>query len=333
MTTSTTLTFGAELECFLPIGMSHRTAAARIAADTGIECFAESYGHSTPRSWKIVPDGSLGDYQRGAEIVSPILSGEEGIEALTKVCNSLTAMGAKVNKRCGFHVHVGMRNEDLETWKNIIRSYAAFESQIDNLMPTSRRANNNAYCRSVASVDYAALEAATDLRGVDRAVRLQGSYDRRYAKVNLQSYYRHGTIEFRQHSGTVDAEKATNWVRFILAMVEAARKGKKPSIAATAATVRARPGSKTAVAGAMLTRPSGCTRQEILAATGWPTVSVQQVARSCGIAIRQQREGREVRYFAEGDLSASLDGLFTLIEANDNVTRFYTGRAQTLQAA
>jgi hypothetical protein len=328
--TSLPLTFGAELECFLPIGMTHRAAAARIAAETGIECHAEGYNHYTRPTWKIVTDGSLGNYQRGAEIVSPILSGEEGIEALAKVCRALTDMGAKVNKNCGFHVHIGMRGESLDTWKNVIRAYAAFETQIDNLMPTSRRANNNCYCRSIARIDHAALERATDLSGVDRAVDLRGAYDRRYAKVNLQSYYRHGTIEFRQHSGTVDADKATNWVRFLLAMVEAARKGKKPATtaAATSATVTARPGSKTALAGSMLTRPNGCTRQEILAATGWPTVSVQQVARSCGLAISQRREGRNVRYFAQGDMTASLDGLFALIEANDNIARFYTGHAQ-----
>jgi hypothetical protein len=331
--TTLPLTFGAELECFLPMGMTHRTAAERIARDTGLAVTAESYNHLTRPTWKIVPDGSLGDYQRGAEIVSPILSGEEGIEALAKVCRSLTEMGAKVNKRCGYHVHVGMRGESLETWKNIIRAYAAFEAQIDNLMPTSRRANNNNYCRSIASINHARLDAATDLSGIDRAINLAGMYDRRYAKVNLQSYHRHGTVEFRQHSGTVDAEKATNWVRFILAMVEAARKGKRPGIAATTATVQARPGSKTALAGAMLTRQGGCTRQEILAATGWPTVSVQQVARSCGIALRQQREGREVRYFAVGDQTASLENLLTMIEANDNVARFYTGRATALRAA
>ena len=84
MATSTTLTFGAELECFLPYGISHREAAAKITA-AGIECNAESYNHSARPTWKIVTDGSLGDYSRGAEIVSPVLSGEEGLAALATV--------------------------------------------------------------------------------------------------------------------------------------------------------------------------------------------------------------------------------------------------------
>jgi hypothetical protein len=42
----------------------------------------------------------------------------------------------------------------------------------------------------------------------------------RYQKLNLESLERHGTIEFRQHSGTVDAEKAVNWVRLCTAFIE-----------------------------------------------------------------------------------------------------------------
>ena len=36
MATSTTLTFGAELECFLPIGMSHRRHARSLARSDGL---------------------------------------------------------------------------------------------------------------------------------------------------------------------------------------------------------------------------------------------------------------------------------------------------------
>jgi hypothetical protein len=42
----------------------------------------------------------------------------------------------------------------------------------------------------------------------------------RYFKVNLQALRVHGTVEFRQHSGTVDGTKVENWVRFLLGFVE-----------------------------------------------------------------------------------------------------------------
>ena len=37
----------------------------------------------------------------------------------------------------------------------------------------------------------------------------------RYYKINFQAFATHGTIEFRQHSGTLDADKAANWVRLL----------------------------------------------------------------------------------------------------------------------
>src|SRR5215475_2237133 len=60
------LTFGVELECYLPNGHNH-TTGARAVSDAGVTCHAELYGHSVRQHWKVVTDGSLGNYRRGAE--------------------------------------------------------------------------------------------------------------------------------------------------------------------------------------------------------------------------------------------------------------------------
>ena len=49
----------------------------------------------------------------------------------------------------------------------------------------------------------------------------------RYKKLNLMSFWQHGTVEFRHHQGTVEAQKAENWVRMCLRMCLAAREGAK----------------------------------------------------------------------------------------------------------
>jgi hypothetical protein len=42
----------------------------------------------------------------------------------------------------------------------------------------------------------------------------------RYNKVNLCAFLRHGTIEFRQHSGTMNVDKVINWIVFCVNFVE-----------------------------------------------------------------------------------------------------------------
>ena len=46
----------------------------------------------------------------------------------------------------------------------------------------------------------------------------------RYFKVNACSYARHQTIEFRQHQGSTDFEKISNWVNFCAKLVAWSKK-------------------------------------------------------------------------------------------------------------
>ena len=41
-----------------------------------------------------------------------------------------------------------------------------------------------------------------------------------YYKVNAESYSIHNTVEFRQHSGTIEIEKMENWIRFLDSLVK-----------------------------------------------------------------------------------------------------------------
>lgn len=171
--------------------------------------------HAASPKWKIVEDGSLSD--GGFEVVSPILSGAEGMSQLVLAVHTLVSVGAVVDRSCGLHVHVDARQLNIQTIANIVYRYSKFENQIDSFMPPSRRRSNSEYCNSVRSM----FEYGPPLNEmISRGKRVLGSYDR-YHKVNLAAYARHGTIEFRQHSGTVNAMKIKNWVQFCLEFVEA----------------------------------------------------------------------------------------------------------------
>lgn len=58
-----------------------------------------------------------------------------------------------------------------------------------------------------------------------------------------------------------------------------------------------RPGSKLEIVYGLLTRKEGCTTAEVLAATEWPAVSMPQQARSAGLTLRQEKDGKVTRYW------------------------------------
>ena len=219
--------FGVELEM---AGIT-REQAARALQQVGIEVRTENYNHDTRPHWKIVPDGSV---QGGFEVVSPILQGEEGLEQLRTVVTALDDMGGNVNRTCGYHVHFDAADLSHEHVRAIVTRYAAHEAEIDAFMPRSRRGNENTYCQSVISLaGNARFKNAATMREL---VNAQGG---RYFKVNLQSYYRYGTVEFRQHSGTLNAAKAVNWVRFLDSFITTTKSlTNAPAPAAVAAPVQ-----------------------------------------------------------------------------------------------
>jgi hypothetical protein len=58
------------------------------------------------------------------------------------------------------------------------------------------------------------LEGATTKQQLIRRV------DSRHFKVNMLAYNRHKTLEFRQHSGTVEYTKIANWINFLAKLIQ-----------------------------------------------------------------------------------------------------------------
>ncbi len=199
--------FGVELEM---VGISREQAVQALRL-VGVSVQAEGYNHTIRCHWKIVPDSSV---RGGFEVVSPVLQGEEGLEQLRAVTTALDDMGGSVNRTCGFHVHFDAADLSVDHIRTIVTRYAAHEAEIDAFMPPSRRGNTNSYCRSVIELaQSASFRNATTLR------ELVEAQSGRYFKVNLKSHHVHGTVEFRQHSGTLNAPKAVNWVRLLDAFI------------------------------------------------------------------------------------------------------------------
>lgn len=237
-----TRTFGIEIEAY---NCDMWTLCEALNA-AGVACFVEMYNHETrPHHWKIVPDGSIMGSQ-SFELVSPPLKGQAGLDAIQTVCNVLAQQGAKVNKSCGLHVHHAANDLTLSNWKNLCKYYMKYEETLDSLLPWSRRANNNGttpdgryehqnYCQSLRlnyptlAEGFAAIDQATDLRSLASIL----CYQDRYYKLNLMAFWRHGTVEVRHHSGTVEYEKIAAWVSLTQALMTRAIEKNTVSTAGT----------------------------------------------------------------------------------------------------
>ena len=193
-------TFGIEIELVHGNKYAMRDALQR----AGIDCEVEGYNHTTRPHWKIVTDSSIRG--GGYEVVSPILKGEEGLDEVRRVCEVLNEQGATVNRSCGLHVHHGAEDLKARHLQNLLNLYRRSEGVIDSMMPVSRRENNNTYCRSLQHLNEGEHPGG------------------RYYKLNLESLHVHGTVEFRQHSGTTEAEKIINWVNITQMMVERSKR-------------------------------------------------------------------------------------------------------------
>lgn len=203
-------TFGVEIECFV-----NRSALCASARSNGVSCQGESYNHQDNTThFKIVSDASVYGYADPNEVVSPILKGSKGQNALKAICKSLSECSARINRSCGLHVHIGLQNITEQQYVNIFKNYAKLERIIDSFMAESRRDNRNHYCKSIRG--YAdLLNRCVNRTGVNSILNRD-----RYFKVNPTSCNRHNTIEFRQHQGTTDYQKISNWIAFLTALVD-----------------------------------------------------------------------------------------------------------------
>lgn len=205
--------FGIEIEF---VGVRNGEVAQAIL-DAGVDCRPENYNHHTQSYWKVVTDASLSHRDGAGEVVSPILKGKAGIEALKKVCEALsTVQGLHVNRSCGLHVHLDSRDMTIGQIGRVFERYATFEDSIDNIMPRSRRGHNRWADSLTPHVDSVKRAVTHSTRGKRDLAYALG----RFYKVNLTNIAERGSIEFRQHSGTTDFTKISKWLTFLMQFVE-----------------------------------------------------------------------------------------------------------------
>lgn len=217
------LRFGVEIEFVCPMTP---TKIARMMAATGLDVAFEGYTHRRTNHWKLVTDSTV---TGGYELVSPPLAYGDW-EAIRAAERALNAVGAKVSRKCGLHVHHEAAGLSPRAIANVVGVYGLHQSGFDAMLPASRR--NSPYAKGLAHKAEQMLNGSFNSINEVRSA-MDGD---RYQAINVESLLRHGTLEFRQHSGTIEANKIINWVQITRAVIERAAVDRKVAFKSNSAS-------------------------------------------------------------------------------------------------
>ena len=205
--------FGFELE-FLCEGVSQPRLKESVETVSGERAEIHDHGHQyNNNEWVVKTDSSC-----GWEVASRVMSSVADLKKAVKVVQAMHRAGAKVDNRCGLHVHVEVTDFSRDTLATLIQWWVKFERFTCDVLDPSRK--NNSYCRPIGEYFQAERSYDTD----------QTMYEvngRRNA-LNTTHYDARKTIEFRIAQGTSDFVNIKNWVRFLLTFVEFAKTAPRP---------------------------------------------------------------------------------------------------------
>lgn len=131
-----------------------------------------------------------------------------------------------ISERCSLHVHLDVRDCELETINNISILYVMFEKIMFQLLNPSRYKNN--YCIGLGSTTFS--KVLSDMRvpkdGEDpySYVGYIQTYCDKYGAMNYLSVTHHGSLEFRSHPGSYNKEDILLWINILLSLKKFARK-------------------------------------------------------------------------------------------------------------
>lgn len=129
-----------------------------------------------------------------------ILAKEKDIPRIIKSVCKILHGNTSVNKSCGLHVHLDMRNRNVDVaYTNLFSAQALLYA----MCPKTRL--ENSFCKPTNA--YRKMNDAS--RTSDR-----------YLGINAASFHKHKTIEIRIHSGTVNAFKIINWVKLLVQIAD-----------------------------------------------------------------------------------------------------------------
>ena len=249
-------TFGIEIET---TGLNRRQAAQAIAEHFGTEAryvgdHLDNWVVPMPdgRHWTIERDSSVTD--PASELVSPVCRWED-IEMVQEVVRAVRAAGARADRSCGIHVHVGLGEHTPQTLRNLVNIVNAKEDLFTlGLGITDYRRSR--WCRPVepeflnrlnaekpttfdafAQIWYDECNTSYPGHHLDsyEIARAKATHyhTSRYHLLNLHAVFSTErpcpTIEFRAFNGTMHAGEIKSYIQLCLAVSKKALESRSAS--------------------------------------------------------------------------------------------------------
>lgn len=230
------VTVGFELEFELDARNLSRLARAMEYAGHSVDCAAR-WRHTPPEvsgggRWDIKTDSSC-----GYEAVSPVIRTYSELKRCASVAKIVAECGGKATAKCGFHVHVGLRDLPPKHYGRLFSLLTRYQAAFFLLVSPNRRLNS--YCkpledRTVNAIRQLATRAASyESPTPSQMLRLGASFDAEWADKNVwlngKTFNRIGTLEFRLMEGTLDPEHIEGYILFLMQLFSQIISGKKVS--------------------------------------------------------------------------------------------------------
>ncbi len=175
----------------------------------------------------------------GWEVVSPPMTLVEGKAQIAAVCAALQGLDCYITRQAGLHVHHDVRDLTGEQVGKAFGIYATFQDLFSRMVAPSRRpdsAGRRAYNSAISwdritnggrdkFADDRRSNATTRYRTETIEGKIQSRVAGRSVTMNINAVFAHGTIEFRQHQGSINAEKIWSWVLITQSVIETAIQG------------------------------------------------------------------------------------------------------------
>ena len=159
--------------------------------------------------WSLKTDASC-----GYEVVSPVLRTDDDLQLALNMVDFLNTRNAVVDKKCGFHLHIGGMWADSPNLSQLLKFLARYESAFFTLADRTRQTNR--YCAPLSPHILKGMREGKWVQAWFENHELAENKNNRYHWLNCCSMSKYGTIEFRLQGGTLNKSVIKGWVDFIL---------------------------------------------------------------------------------------------------------------------